>query len=95
MNNLKSSEAYQCFHSNKVGCVLFKGLEQNHVYLKTDTDPGQSITTVKISNKRKDTCSITLTLLETNSVKRITKSCTKIHASYHEARNKVVINEVD
>ncbi len=35
-SNLKSSEAYQYLHSNKVGCVLFKGVRNYFVYLKAD-----------------------------------------------------------
>ena len=43
MQNLKSSEAYQYLHSNKVGTVLVKELDHDLVYLKADVEPSQSI----------------------------------------------------
>lgn len=36
MNNLKSSQAHQCFHSNEVWCVLLQEVEENLIYLKAD-----------------------------------------------------------
>ncbi len=42
MSNLKSSEAYQYLHNNKVGRVLFKDVGNDFVYLKADVDPSQS-----------------------------------------------------
>lgn len=42
MKNLKSSEAYQYLHSNKVGCVLTKSVE-DFVFLKADVEPSQSL----------------------------------------------------
>ena len=44
MNNLKSSEAYQYLHSNKVGRVLLKEIVgHNLIYLKADVEPSQSL----------------------------------------------------
>lgn len=43
MNNLKSSEAYQYLHSNKVGRVLLKEVGHYLVYLKAHTEPSQSL----------------------------------------------------
>ncbi len=43
MSNLKSSEAYQYLHNNKVGRVLFKDVGNDFVYLKADVDPSQSL----------------------------------------------------
>ncbi len=43
MSNLKSSEAYQYLHSSKVGCVLFKDVGNDFVYLKADVEPSQSL----------------------------------------------------
>ena len=39
MNNLKSSEAYQYLHSNKVGRVLLKEVGHNLIFLKADVEP--------------------------------------------------------
>ena len=41
MNNLKSSEAYQYLHSNKVGRVLLKEIAGHN--LKGDVEPSQSL----------------------------------------------------
>lgn len=43
MSNLKSSEAYQYLHSDKVGRVLFKDVGNDLVYLKADVEPSQSL----------------------------------------------------
>ena len=44
MNNIKSSEAYQYLHSNKVGPVLLKEVVgHNLIYLKADVEPSQSL----------------------------------------------------
>ena len=43
MNNLKSSEAYQYFHSNKVGHILLKEVGHDRMYLKGDIEPSQSL----------------------------------------------------
>ena len=44
MNSLKSSEVYQCLHSNKVGYVLLKEIVgHNLIYLKADVEPSQSL----------------------------------------------------
>lgn len=45
MNNLKSSEAYQYLHSNKIGPVFVKEVGNDMVYLKADVEPSQSCTT--------------------------------------------------
>lgn len=42
MDNLKSSEAYQYLHSNKVGRVLVKTVDK-YIYLKADIEPSQSL----------------------------------------------------
>ena len=44
MNNLKSSEAYQYLHRNKVGRVLLKEVGHDLMYLKADMEPSQSLT---------------------------------------------------
>lgn len=44
MNNLKSAEAYQYLHSNKVGPVLIKSVGHDMVYLKADVEPSQTLT---------------------------------------------------
>jgi len=43
MKNLKSSEAYQYLHSNKVGRVLLKEVGHDRMYLKADIEPSQSL----------------------------------------------------
>lgn len=43
MSNLKSSEAYQYLHSDKVGRVLFKDVGNDLAYLKADIEPSQSL----------------------------------------------------
>ncbi len=43
ISNLKSSEAYQYLHSSKVGCVLFKDVGNDFVYLKAYVEPSQSL----------------------------------------------------
>lgn len=42
-NNLKSFKVYQRFSSNKVRHALLKEADQNHVYLKADPEPSQSL----------------------------------------------------
>ncbi|KAL2091269.1 hypothetical protein ACEWY4_013532 [Coilia grayii] len=43
MMNLKSSEAYQYLHSEKVGRVWLKEVTEDLVYLKADIEPSQSL----------------------------------------------------
>ena len=44
MENLKTSEAYQYLHSDKVGTVLVRQIEEHDlVYLKADVEPSQSL----------------------------------------------------
>lgn len=43
MNNLKSSEAYQYLHSNKVGRVVLKEMGHSLIYLKAHVEPSQSL----------------------------------------------------
>lgn len=42
MSNLKSSEAYQYLHSDKIGRVLCKDVGNYLIYLKADIEPSQS-----------------------------------------------------
>lgn len=45
MMNLKSSEAYQYLHSEKVGRVWLKEITEDLVYLKAEIEPSQSLKT--------------------------------------------------
>ncbi len=42
INNLKSSEAFQYLHSDKVGCALVHDMD-SLIYLKADVQPSQSV----------------------------------------------------
>lgn len=42
INNLKSSEAFQYLHSDKVGCALLHDMG-SLIYLKADVQPSQSV----------------------------------------------------
>ena len=45
MDSLKASEAYQCLHSDKVGCVIsYK--HDRFVYLKANVEPSQCLNSV-------------------------------------------------
>ena len=45
MMNLKSSEAYQYLHCEKVGRVWLKEITEDLVYLKAEIEPSQSLKT--------------------------------------------------